>query len=92
MLVHSDGTLPSCQATRAVVGKADWGRAIITGKDSSYNSVSDLKGTTFGISRLGSGSQVMASVLALQEGWTQAELPKFKGMSRVQCEKRRITR
>jgi ABC-type nitrate/sulfonate/bicarbonate transport system substrate-binding protein len=28
-------------------------RAIITGKDSKYNSVDDLKGTTFGISRLG---------------------------------------
>ena len=28
-------------------------RAIITGKDSKYQSVSDLKGTTFGISRLG---------------------------------------
>lgn len=28
-------------------------RAIITGKDSQYNSVNDLKGTTFGISRLG---------------------------------------
>lgn len=28
-------------------------RAIITGKDSRYNSVDDLKGTTFGISRLG---------------------------------------
>ncbi|UOH84218.1 hypothetical protein LQV05_001012 [Cryptococcus neoformans] len=27
--------------------------AIITGKDSQYNSVNDLKGTTFGISRLG---------------------------------------
>lgn len=28
-------------------------RAIITGKDSQYNSINDLKGTTFGISRLG---------------------------------------
>ncbi|KAI9636285.1 uncharacterized protein MKK02DRAFT_44989 [Dioszegia hungarica] len=52
--------------------------AIITGKDSQYNSVSDLKGTTFGISRLGSGSQVMASVLAMNEGWTEADVPKFK--------------
>lgn len=33
-------------------------RAIITGKDSKYNSVDDIKGTTFGISRQGSGSQV----------------------------------
>ncbi|WWC59579.1 uncharacterized protein I303_102136 [Kwoniella dejecticola CBS 10117] len=52
--------------------------AIITGKDSKYNSVDDLKGTTFGISRLGSGSQVMASVLSLNEGWTEDEQPKFK--------------
>ncbi|WVR04750.1 hypothetical protein IAU60_001761 [Kwoniella sp. DSM 27419] len=52
--------------------------AIITGKESSYNTVEDLKGTTFGISRLGSGSQVMASVLSLQEGWTEDEQPKFK--------------
>lgn len=28
-------------------------RAIITGKESKYNSVDDLKGTAFGISRLG---------------------------------------
>ncbi|TYJ56023.1 hypothetical protein B9479_003265 [Cryptococcus floricola] len=52
--------------------------AIITGKDSKYNSVDQLKGTTFGISRLGSGSQVMASVLSLQEGWTEEDQPKFK--------------
>lgn len=32
--------------------------AIVTGKNSKYNSVDDLKGTTFGISRQGSGSQV----------------------------------
>lgn len=28
-------------------------RAVITGKDSKYNSISDLKGTKLGISRLG---------------------------------------
>ncbi|WVF69644.1 hypothetical protein IAT40_004423 [Kwoniella sp. CBS 6097] len=52
--------------------------AIITGKESKYNTVDDLKGTTFGISRLGSGSQVMASVLSLQQGWTDSEQPQFK--------------
>ncbi|TXT13162.1 hypothetical protein VHUM_01563 [Vanrija humicola] len=52
--------------------------AIITGKDSKYTEVSQLKGTTFGISRQGSGSQVMASVLALREGWTKDEYPKFE--------------
>lgn len=50
-----------------------------TGKDSQYNSVDDLKGSTFGISRLGSGSQVMASVLSLNQGWSEADQPKFKG-------------
>ncbi|WVO16649.1 hypothetical protein L204_104328 [Cryptococcus depauperatus] len=52
--------------------------AVITGKDSQYNAVDDLKGTCFGISRLGSGSQVMASVLSLQQGWTEKEQPSFK--------------
>jgi hypothetical protein len=39
--------------------------------------VADLEGTTFGISRLGSGSQVMASVLSMNEKWSGQ--PKFKG-------------
>ncbi|WOO85096.1 uncharacterized protein LOC62_06G008595 [Vanrija pseudolonga] len=52
--------------------------AIVTGKESKYTEVSQLKGTTFGISRLGSGSQVMASVLALRENWAPAEYPKFE--------------
>ncbi|KAI5122898.1 hypothetical protein M0805_007576 [Coniferiporia weirii] len=43
--------------------------AVITGKESKYNSIQDLKGTTIGISRPGSGSQTMASVMALQQGW-----------------------
>ncbi|THH05863.1 hypothetical protein EW145_g4490 [Phellinidium pouzarii] len=43
--------------------------AVITGKDSKYNSIQDLKDTTIGISRPGSGSQTMASVMALQQGW-----------------------
>jgi hypothetical protein len=53
-------------------------RAIITGKDSKYTEVDQLAGTTFGISRLGSGSQVMASVLSLQQKWAQQ--PQFKGV------------
>ncbi|KAG7571110.1 hypothetical protein FFLO_00935 [Filobasidium floriforme] len=52
--------------------------AIITGKDSQYQDVSDLKGTKLGISRLGSGSQVMASVMALREKWSQADQPTFE--------------
>ncbi|KAI0775167.1 periplasmic binding protein-like II [Trametes elegans] len=51
--------------------------AVITGKDSQYNSISDLKGTTIGISRYGSGSQTMAYVMALQQGWPTSEL-KFQ--------------
>ncbi|RPD60126.1 periplasmic binding protein-like II [Lentinus tigrinus ALCF2SS1-7] len=51
--------------------------AVITGKDSKYNSISDLKGTTIGISRYGSGSQTMAYVMALQQGWPTNEL-KFQ--------------
>lgn len=63
----------------AVVLDPDDGRAVVTGKDSRYHSISDLKGATFGISRLGSGSQVMASVLGMNEGWTGSDQPEFKG-------------
>ncbi|RXK40983.1 hypothetical protein M231_01831 [Tremella mesenterica] len=51
--------------------------AIVTGTKSPYNSIDDLKGTTFGISRQGSGSQVMVSVLSLQQGWKETEQPKY---------------
>lgn len=44
--------------------------AVITGAQSKYNSIDDLKKTTIGISRVGSGSQLMASVMAMQHGWT----------------------
>ncbi|KII85053.1 hypothetical protein PLICRDRAFT_166547 [Plicaturopsis crispa FD-325 SS-3] len=43
--------------------------AVITGKDSKYQNISDLKDTKIGISRHGSGSQTMAYVMALQQGW-----------------------
>ncbi|KIS71999.1 uncharacterized protein UMAG_00422 [Mycosarcoma maydis] len=46
--------------------------AVITGTQpyaSSYNSIDDLRRTKIGISRIGSGSQIMASVMALQHGW-----------------------
>jgi hypothetical protein len=43
--------------------------AIITGAKAPYQSVADLRGGKVGISRIGSGSQVMASVLALREKW-----------------------
>ncbi|KAI0326923.1 periplasmic binding protein-like II [Cubamyces sp. BRFM 1775] len=51
--------------------------AVITGKNAPYNSIADLKGTTIGISRYGSGSQTMAYVMALQQGWPTNEL-QFK--------------
>ncbi|CAL1716662.1 unnamed protein product [Somion occarium] len=51
--------------------------AVITGKDSKYQSIPDLKDTTLGISRHGSGSQTMAFVMALQQGWSTEDL-KFQ--------------
>ncbi|GAA5941312.1 substrate-binding domain-containing protein [Sporobolomyces koalae] len=47
--------------------------AVIVGKDSKYEKLEDLKGEKIGISRIGSGSQVMASVMALNEGWVDSE-------------------
>lgn len=43
--------------------------AISTGQASAFNAVEDLKGQTFGISRNGSGSQLMVYVLAMERGW-----------------------
>ncbi|KAK0500403.1 periplasmic binding protein-like II [Armillaria luteobubalina] len=51
--------------------------AVITGTEAKYNSISDLKDTAIGISRQGSGSQTMAYVMALQQGWPSEDL-KFK--------------
>ncbi|KAH8092656.1 periplasmic binding protein-like II [Cristinia sonorae] len=51
--------------------------AVITGKNSKYNSIADLHNTTMGVSRLGSGSQTMAYVMALQQGWPTGDL-QFK--------------
>ncbi|KAF7336723.1 Periplasmic binding protein-like II [Mycena venus] len=51
--------------------------AVITGKDTKFKEIGDLKGTTIGISRLGSGSQTMAYVMALQQEWPTDDL-KFQ--------------
>ncbi|KAH0585215.1 hypothetical protein H2248_008464 [Termitomyces sp. 'cryptogamus'] len=51
--------------------------AVIAGRDANFADVSSLKGTTIGISRQGSGSQTMAYVMALQQGWPTNDL-KFK--------------
>ncbi|CAO1623205.1 unnamed protein product [Parajaminaea phylloscopi] len=49
--------------------------AVIAGAQATaYNAIGDLRGTTMGISRLGSGSQVMASVMALNEGWAPSDV------------------
>ncbi|MBW0468096.1 hypothetical protein O181_007811 [Austropuccinia psidii MF-1] len=50
-----------------VTSPLNW--AVITGAKAEYASISDLKGGKIGISRPGSGSQVMAAVMALQQGW-----------------------
>ncbi|KDN50453.1 hypothetical protein RSAG8_00951, partial [Rhizoctonia solani AG-8 WAC10335] len=56
--------------------------AVVTGKDSKYQSIDDLRGTKLGISRVGSGSQTMASVMAMQKNWVdkdgQVEMPDFQ--------------
>ena len=44
-----------------------WG--IHTGAASPYHTLADLRGKPFAISRKGSGSQLMAYLLARQEGW-----------------------
>lgn len=49
--------------------------AVIAGANATkFQSIADLKGTKLGISRLGSGSQVMASVMALEHGWKAADV------------------
>ncbi|CAE6466547.1 unnamed protein product [Rhizoctonia solani] len=62
--------------------------AVVTGKDSKYQSIDDLRGTKLGISRIGSGSQTMASVMAMQKNWTdkdgQIEMPEFQVNNNLQ--------
>ena len=54
-------------------------RAVITGANSRYHSIANLEGTPIGISRIGSGSQTMAYVMALQQGWPTDKL-QFEGV------------
>eukprot|EP00916_Digyalum_oweni_P020373 GHVL01033927.1.p2 GENE.GHVL01033927.1~~GHVL01033927.1.p2 ORF type:complete len:258 (-),score=48.93 GHVL01033927.1:182-955(-) len=44
-----------------------WG--VHTSSSSNLKSIDELKGRTFGVSRMGSGSHLMAVVMALQRGW-----------------------
>ncbi|GAA5940137.1 hypothetical protein JCM3775_007274 [Rhodotorula graminis] len=54
-----------------VTSPLNW--AVIVGTDTKYQTLDDLRGEKIGISRIGSGSQVMASFMALREGWTDKE-------------------
>lgn len=65
-------------------------RAVITGKDTEYINVSDLRGKPIGVSRLGSGSHIFASYMALREKWYKPETQEvqpleFKGAVSVQA-------
>ncbi|KAH7106412.1 hypothetical protein BKA62DRAFT_687089 [Auriculariales sp. MPI-PUGE-AT-0066] len=58
-----------------VASSLNW--AVIAGRDTEYKSIQDLRGTTIGISRPGSGSQTMAGVMAMQQGWVnESGLPE----------------
>ncbi|POW21400.1 hypothetical protein PSHT_02445 [Puccinia striiformis] len=48
-----------------VTSPLNW--AVITGTNTKYKAITDLKGQKMGISRPGFGSQVMALVMALQQ-------------------------
>lgn len=58
-----------------VTSPLNW--AVITSPTSKFNEITDLRHTTIGISRIGSGSQTMALVMALQQGWDPDDI-KFK--------------
>ncbi|KAI7871009.1 hypothetical protein BDF14DRAFT_1719949 [Spinellus fusiger] len=51
-----------------------WG--ISAGKESKHNSIDTLHQTNVAISRFGSGSHIMAYVLAEQQGWLSANIDK----------------
>jgi len=51
----------------------NWGIAVAA--DSSIKTLSELEGSIFGISRFGSGSHIMAFVMAERDGWKIA--PRF---------------
>lgn len=50
--------------------------AVIVAGNSSITSLDDLRNVTWGVSRIGSGSQVMVQTLAKKKGWTVE--PKFE--------------
>jgi sulfonate transport system substrate-binding protein len=62
---------------------------IVASGNSPINSLNDLKGHNFGISRIGSGSHLMSFLLALQEGWntTPVALTQGEDEQRIQRHK-----
>ena len=45
-------------------------RAVVAGKESRYRSIRDLKSSQVGISKPGSGTEIMAYVMARQQNWS----------------------
>lgn len=63
---------PSLLVSQYVQSPLRWGVHVASG--SAYNSIGELRGRRFGISRLGSGSHLMAYVLAKEHGWELTNL------------------
>ena len=63
---------PSKIAQEFIASPLLWG--VHVAADSSYTKISDLKSTKAAISRFGSGSHLMAYVLAKKEGWNTEKL------------------
>ncbi|KAF8340517.1 periplasmic binding protein-like II [Cantharellus anzutake] len=55
--------------------------AVITSSKSKHKKIEDLRGTTLGISRIGSGSHVMAYVMAQQQGWLDTKTNQVEEMA-----------
>lgn len=58
---------PSLLVSQYVQSPLRWGVHVASG--SAFKSIGELRGRRFGISRLGSGSHLMAFVLAREHGW-----------------------
>nr|WKN36719.1 substrate-binding domain-containing protein [Tunicatimonas sp. TK19036] len=69
IIQHQSGKI----AQLFVTSPLTWGIHVASG--SSYQQVDELEGKTFAISRMGSGSHLMAFVMAKQLGWSTEDLP-----------------
>ena len=65
--------------------------AVSVGANAAYSTIDDLRGKTFGISRYGSGSHLMALVLAQRRGWDREFWPKFKVITTLPTYERPLT-